>query len=148
MITKPTYWTEARVEPLLRELIDELIDEEKLKPGKQTLQIGTLLLKHDIPPQYLSFWEDKYKDNEEICESIHCIKKILEIRINEGGLRNRLNGFMVTFNLKNNYNWKDVQVVEDEAKNKTNDALTEIRERLSSRTKGNIRNKKNGGKKE
>lgn len=140
MITKPTYWTEPRVISLLEEMLETI--ENETNPKTWHITMGGLCLSFKIYRQIISEWEHKYEDNRQITDSIKNIQAILETRVNEGALRGQLNFVQSIFNLKNNYGWKDVQHVDDPSKRLVNDELAEIRERLSKRTKRNIKHKK------
>ena len=102
MITKPTKYTKEFV---TEELKGMLVDLEK---NEGIYLLGDLInFKKDYPRQVFSEWEKKFKDDQEISNSIKKIRAILEDRINKGGLNNKLNATMVIFNLKNHYGWKD-----------------------------------------
>lgn len=96
-------------------MLEQVQSEEDFPAKKQTLTVGKLFTVRGIPPQNLSEWENKYSaEDPEIRESIYWLKKIMEVRINEGGLRDHLNTYQVIFNLKNNYGWKEEQFVHDD----------------------------------
>lgn len=142
MITRPKIWTESLVILTLEDMIEQVYEEEKKPLTKQTIFLEKLFLKRRIPPQNLSEWLNDYPDNKEIRESVYILKKTLEYRAVEGATANRLNSFMVIFHLKNNHGWKDESTVHDDSKDKATEAITEIRNRLATRTKRNIRIKK------
>jgi hypothetical protein len=101
MITKPEKYTEEFVSKELSDMLSELEVNEEI------MVMGELFKTRDYSIQRFSEWEDKFKDNAEISESIKKVKEILETRINIGGLKGKLNATMTIFNLKNNYGWKD-----------------------------------------
>lgn len=142
MVTKPTFWTKERVILALDEMLDQLMEEEKFKPSRQTYQLGELFVQRRLPPQYLSEWANEYPDVKEISEPISTMKKIMELRLNKAGMKNNLNSYMVIFNLKNNYGWKEESTVHDDAKDKTTKAVSEIVSRLANRRKSNVKIKK------
>ncbi len=80
---------------------------EEAKADKDMVILGELFDCRDYSPQRFSEWEEKFRDNAEISESIKILKGLFERRLNLGGLQNRLNATMTIFNLKNNYGWKD-----------------------------------------
>lgn len=141
MITKPTYWTEARITLALKDMLDTLQAEKD--PKKWYLTLHELCVSFNVHRQRLPEWLKEYKDIPEIADSIIMIENILESRLNGGALRNQINAYQAIFNLKNNFGWKDEQDIHDTRVDRQNDELTEIRNRLSSRTNKNIRNKKN-----
>lgn len=101
MVTKPEKYTKEYVLKELTDMISELQSDETI------IIMGQLFDDRDYSPQRFSEWEDKFKEDDMISESIKKIKSILEKRINLGGLTNKLNPTMTIFNLKNNYGWKD-----------------------------------------
>jgi hypothetical protein len=101
MKTKPEKYTEEFVSTELAAMLSEL------KENETVVILGELFNNRDYSPQRFSEWEEKFKDNPEISESIKRIKSLLETRLNSGGLRGKLNPTMTIFNLKNNYGWKD-----------------------------------------
>lgn len=99
-ITKPIIYTEEFVKKEVATLLEESKNEE-------LLTIGRLFENKAYSSQRLSEWAEKFKNNDEISESIKKIKDIFLNRINDGALRGKFNPTMTIFNLKNNYNWKD-----------------------------------------
>lgn len=115
MITRPTFWTAWRVKRALKEMLEQLEREEDLPIAQQTVQVGKLFTQRKFDPTYLTEWDHKYSgDHSEIKQSIATIRKTMEVRLNEGGLRNKLNPFQVAFNLKNNYGWREEQFIHDD----------------------------------
>lgn len=98
--TKPIIYTEEFVKKEVATLLEESKNEE-------LLTIGRLFENKAYSSQRLSEWAEKFKNNDEISESIKKIKDIFLNRINDGALRGKFNPTMTIFNLKNNYNWKD-----------------------------------------
>jgi len=101
MITKPTIYTEKLVKKELKSILDFILN------NKEVVYLGEVFEDRPYPRQCFSEWAEKFKNNEQISDTIKRIKDILESRVNIGGLRQKLNATMVIFNLKNNYNWKD-----------------------------------------
>lgn len=103
MITKPTIYTEEYVLNEVRSIFAEVCE------NKEIVYIGEVFEKRKYPRQNYSEWASKFKDNEEISDTIKAIDGMLESRVNTGGLKGKLNATMTIFNLKNNYGWKDQQ---------------------------------------
>ena len=101
MITKPEKYTSEFVTAELGNMIAELGIDDSI------VILGELFNTRDYSMQRFSEWEDKFKNDDRISESIKRIKSILETRLNIGGLKGKLNPTMTIFNLKNNYGWKD-----------------------------------------
>jgi len=101
MITKPEKYTKEFVLLELTNMLNELVD------SPEVVILGELFNKRDYSAQRFSEWEEKFKKDDEISESIKRIKSTLETRLNSGGLRGKLNPTMTIFNLKNNYGWRD-----------------------------------------
>lgn len=101
MITKPEKYTREFVSSELDNMLSELIEDNSI------VILGELFMRRNYSLQRFSEWEDKFKDDDMISESIKKIKSILETRLNLGGLRGELNPTMTIFNLKNNYGWRD-----------------------------------------
>ncbi|HEY1645214.1 MAG TPA: terminase small subunit, partial [Candidatus Saccharimonadales bacterium] len=59
--------------------------------------------------QRFSEWVEKFKDNEEISDSIKKITDILEQRLVLGGLDTTFNPTMAIFTLKNRHGWRDAK---------------------------------------
>jgi len=142
METKPVKWTETLVILTLEDMLEQVYAEEKLAKQKQTLYLEVLFLQRKIPPFYISRWLENYPDNQEISQAIYMLKRTLEYRVADSAMYNRVNSFMAMFLLKNNYGWKEESTVHDDSKTKATEAIDEIRNRLATRTKRNIRNKK------
>lgn len=106
MITKPTIYTAEFVKAELDDLLNTV------KTNKSLVVMGELFEDKPYSAQRFSDWQEKFKDDSGIMESIKKIKDIFENRVNVGGLTNKLNPTMCIFNLKNNYNWKDKQELE------------------------------------
>jgi hypothetical protein len=101
MITKPVLYTEEFVSNELLEILKEVLE------NKDLIVLGEVFEKKPYSSQRFSEWSEKFKENDEISESIKKIKDVFENRVNVGGLRGKLNPAMSIFNLKNNYGWKD-----------------------------------------
>lgn len=138
MITRPTYWTEWRVKRTLNRMLEELKEEQNLPRSKQTILIGELFERHDIPADNLSEWARGYDSVPEIRRSIKRLKSIFENRVNSGGLHNSLNILAVIFNLKNNYGWRDEQHIQDDRILESHNQLKEIRDRLAGDRRKNM----------
>ena len=106
-ITKPIIYTEEFVKKEVEGILDEILID------KEIVYIGELFEKRAYPRENFSRWAEQFKNNEEISHTIKRIKELLEMRINIGGLKNKLNPTMTIFNLKNNYNWKDKSEVDN-----------------------------------
>ena len=101
MITKPVLYTEEFVSNELLEILKEVLE------NKDLIVLGEVFEKKPYSSQRFSEWSEKFKENDEISESIKKIKDVFENRVNVGGLKGKLNPAMSIFNLKNNYGWKD-----------------------------------------
>lgn len=101
MTTKPVVYTEDFV---LTELADIY---KEISGNKELVVLGEVFENKAYSSQRFSEWSEKFKDNDEISESIKKIKDVFENRVNIGGLKGKLNPTMCIFNLKNNYGWKD-----------------------------------------
>jgi hypothetical protein len=101
MVTKPVKYTAEFVLTELQSMID-------IARANQDLVIMSELFESkDYSVQRFSEWEKKFEEHEQISESIKKLKDIFELRVNKGGLTNKLNPTMAIFNLKNNYKWVD-----------------------------------------
>jgi hypothetical protein len=103
MKTKPTKYTQKFVEKELKDMLVEIKNNEDI------IYKGQLFDNRDYSYQRFSEWANKFKRNNKISDTIKRIDKILETRVNVGGLRSKLNATMVIFNLKNNYGWEDTR---------------------------------------
>lgn len=101
MITKPEKYTQEFVSSELDAMLTEI------SQNKDIIILGDLFEYRNYSIQRFSEWEQKFVDDEQISESIKKIKETLETRLNNGGLKGKLNPTMTIFNLKNNYGWKD-----------------------------------------
>jgi len=99
--TKPEKYTREFVIGELKEMLGEL------RGNKKIVYLGELFENRDYSRQRFSEWEKKFKEDNEISDTIVRIQDILETRVNVGGLKNELNASMTKFNLINNYDWKD-----------------------------------------
>jgi len=101
METKPVIYTEEFVKNELAEILAEILANEEV------VYKGQIFEKKAYSSQRYSEWAEKFKNNEEISETIKRIDGLLETRVNVGGLKGKLNPTMTIFNLKNNYGWRD-----------------------------------------
>ena len=99
--TKPIIYTEEFV----REEVIKILEEAR--ENKELTVIGEIFENKAYSSQRFSEWAEKFKNNDEISESIKKIKNVFENRVNIGGLKGKLNPTMSIFNLKNNYGWRD-----------------------------------------
>lgn len=101
MITKPEIYTEEYVKKQLSCILDTILS------NKDIIYLGEIF--EDLPysRQRYSEWANKFKNNEEITDTIKRIDDILESRVNVAGLKGKANATITIFNLKNNYNWRD-----------------------------------------
>lgn len=97
----PKKHTEAFVKKELAGLLKEI------KVNREIIYLGEVFEERDYPRQCYSEWATDFKDVPFISDTIRRIDDILESRVNIGGLKQKLSGPMVIFNLKNNYKWKD-----------------------------------------
>lgn len=107
MLTKPTIYTEENVKEILASMLMEAEEEN------DTVSFKELFSKRKISQQRFSEWEKKFKENEEISESLGRLKDIYEIKLFKHGLFNKMNANLVKFGLSANYGWKDKQEVEN-----------------------------------
>jgi len=101
MKTKPDKYTKSFVKKELNGMLKEL------KGNKDIIYKGELFEVRDYSYQRYSEWANAFKNDSNISDTIKKIDKILETRVNVGGLRKELNPIMCIFNLKNNYGWED-----------------------------------------
>lgn len=101
MITKPEIYTEDFVKKELADILAEVSSNDDL------IFKGQVFEKKPYSSQRYSEWAEKFKENDEISETIKKIDGIFETRVVVGGLKGKLNPTMSIFNLKNNYGWKD-----------------------------------------
>lgn len=101
METKPEIYTKDFVAKELGKMLNDVLT------NKEICYIGELFENKEYTRQRFSEWEEKFKYDDEISDTIKRIREILETRVNIGGLKQKLNPTMVIFNLKNNYKWKD-----------------------------------------
>jgi hypothetical protein len=99
--TRPIIYTEEFV----REEVIKILEE--VRENKELTVIGEIFENKAYSSQRFSEWAEKFKNNDEISESIKKIKNVFENRVNIGGLKGKLNPTMSIFNLKNNYGWRD-----------------------------------------
>ncbi len=113
MVTKPTIYTEKFALDELTRMLEMLLDEK----NKDILLLGELHQKQNYHRNRITEWVSNYSENDKIVGTYNRIKLILECRLNKGGLKNKLNPYLVTFNLKNNYGWKDKTELEAKTEN-------------------------------
>lgn len=101
MITKPEIYTEDFVKKELADILAEVSSNDDL------IFKGQVFEKKSYSSQRYSEWAEKFKENDEISETIKKIDGIFETRVVVGGLKGKLNPTMSIFNLKNNYGWRD-----------------------------------------
>lgn len=99
--TRPIIYTEEFVKNEVEKILEEAME------NKELTVLGEIFENKAYSSQRFSEWAEKFKNNDEISESIKKIKDLFENRVNVGGLKNKLNPTMTIFNLKNNYGWKD-----------------------------------------
>lgn len=110
MKTKPVIYTEEFVKEELAKILAVILGD------KTIVYIGEIFESLPYPRQNFSEWQEKFKNNREISDTIGRIKEILESRLVVGGLKNQLNPAMTKFNLINNYDWKDKTEVDNNIK--------------------------------
>ena len=106
MKTKPKIYTQEFVRKEVKKLLAEL------KNNPNIIYSGELIAPKNYSVQRFSEWDNEFKNDKQISETIKKIREILETRVNVGGLRNKLNASIVKFNLINNYNWKEKAEIE------------------------------------
>jgi DNA primase len=99
--TRPIIYTEEFVKNEVEKILEEAME------NKELTVLGEIFENKAYSSQRFSEWAEKFKNNDEISESIKKIKDLFENRVNIGGLKGKLNPTMSIFNLKNNYGWKD-----------------------------------------
>lgn len=114
---------------LMSRMVQDLKDEEGHR-GK-TLTFQELLAQYDLYPEIIRNWTEHYGDDADFRQSVSVIKNILEGRIVSGALRGNLDSFMATFNLKNNYGWKDDPDAARRDESRLQLEVTELRVKLS-----------------
>lgn len=97
----PRKHTETFVKAELADILDLILKDPEI------ILLGQVFEKRPYPRQCYSEWANDFKDIKVISDTIRRIDDILEYRVNFGGLKSKLDGRMVVFNLKNNYGWKE-----------------------------------------
>jgi molecular chaperone DnaK (HSP70) len=115
MQTKPTIYTEENVKEILASMLKEAEDQEN-----DTVSFKELFTKRKIGQQRFSEWAEKFKECEEISESLGRLKDIYETKLFKQGLFNKMNANLVKFGLSANYGWKDKTEVDQNLKGELN----------------------------
>ena len=100
-------YTEDFVEKELKSLLEEL------KTNKEYVYLWELFEDKKYSRQRYSEWVKQYKDNKNVKLYSDTIKEILETRAIVWAMKNKLNATSVIFHMKNNYNWKDKQEIDN-----------------------------------
>ena len=98
-------WTEETVMPYL-----DRIKEYSKEP--KCYWLGSALVKEGLYKDIWSYWKEKFKDNEYVLLSIKAIDLIFEDKLYGNSLMGNYNPATAIFGLKNNYDWKDKQEIE------------------------------------
>jgi len=97
----PTKHTE---EFALTELLNML---KEVKADKNICYIKELLEERDYTHQRVSEWIQRYPNNRQITDTYKKIHSLIEWRVFDWALKNKLNPTMAIFWLKCNYKWKE-----------------------------------------
>ena len=116
--TKPFIYTEEFVKEELKSMLEYALQDQGV------FFIGQLFESKPYSRQRFSEWATKFKDSQEISDTIKRIEELLETRLVTGGLTSALNPTLTIFTLKNKHDWED--------KNKTelSGSLEEIRGKI------------------
>lgn len=99
-------------------VINELTEILKvLKADKEIVYIWELFEEKDYTRYRYSEWIKTYSKVDEIQKLSHTIKEILESRAVKGAITNKYNSTFTMFHLKNNFDWKDKQEIQNTNKN-------------------------------
>jgi hypothetical protein len=90
-----------------------------------------LIRDREYPREYISLWVEKFKDNDEFCNTYKKIYCELENRLYKYGLTGKA-AAVVIFGLVNNYGWKNEHKIQHAGEIKTGQQITdeEFAERL------------------
>jgi len=106
MSPKPTKWTKERVNEELKAILRIV----ETKEDCYTLQ-GALVYT-PFTKDKLIYWQKLYKSNNAVLQPLKKAKSILEARLCNAGLRNKVNNAMAIFILKNHYGYTDKREIE------------------------------------
>lgn len=114
MQTKPTIYTEENVLEILKSMLLEAESEN------DTVSFKELFTRRKISQQRFSEWAEKFKDHEEISESLGRLRDIYENKLFKQGLFNKMNANLVKFGLSANYGWREKTEVDSNIKGDLN----------------------------
>jgi hypothetical protein len=95
------------------------------------ITLHDLIRDREYPREYISLWVEKFKDNDEFCNTYKKIYCELENRLYKYGLTGKA-AAVVIFGLVNNYGWKNEHKIQHAGEIKTGQQITdeEFAERL------------------
>lgn len=107
MVTKPEKYTRDFVLLELNEMLKEVNNDLGI------FFINQLFENRSYSRQRYSEWAEKFKDDDEISDTIKKLEDQLENRLVVGGLTSALNPAITIFTLKNKHNWRDKTEVDN-----------------------------------
>lgn len=138
--TKPEIYTAQYVMEVLGTMVKALKEDE----NDHYIFKGQLCELVGIPLEYWTIWGNKFKENDQIVQTMKQIETIMLNRAVVGGLKNKLNASITKFHLMNNYGWaekqetkhsgeiesgnKDIKEVASDLKNLLNGQTTDSKE--------------------